>query len=63
MATSRLAGAIDGVIGVDPHRDTWPRPLPTRWVACSRRPRSGQMGPAIVACSPSPGRRCLGGVG
>ena len=59
---SRLAGTIDGVIGVDTHRDTLAPPPPTRLVACSPRPRSAPTRPATSGCSTSPRRRCPDGV-
>jgi hypothetical protein len=36
---SRLAGAIDGMIGVDTHRDSLAAAITDSWAACSPRPR------------------------
>ena len=63
MAMSRLAGAIDGVIGVDPHRDTWPRPPSIRWAACwpqtsVRADTAGYRQLFGFAQARVPGRRC-----
>jgi hypothetical protein len=46
MTMSRLAGTIDGVIGVDTHRDTLVAAVTDRLVECSPSFRSAQMRPA-----------------
>lgn len=58
---SRLAGAIDGVIGVDTHHDTLAAAATDPVGGCLPRRRYEQTRVAIVACWCSPKRRCLGG--
>ena len=58
---TRLAGAVDGVIGVDTHRDTLAAAATDPVGGCSPRPRSAPTRPATAVCSTSPRRRCPDG--
>jgi hypothetical protein len=54
---SRLAGAIDGMIGVDTHRDTLAAAATDPVGGLLAQPSVSAGRPAIVACSTSPKRR------